>query len=52
MHADMHQHMKPKPAPQPEFVLENPPVKGAPGESKISWLLNAAKVRRYALDMA
>jgi len=44
--------MKPKPAPQPEFVLESPPVKSAGVEPKISSLLNAAKVRRYALDLA
>jgi hypothetical protein len=45
--------MKPKPAPQPEFFLESsPPVKGALSEPKISGLLNAAKVRRYALDLA
>jgi hypothetical protein len=44
--------MKPKPAPQPEFFLESPPVKSTQSEPKISGLLNAAKVRRYALDLA
>ena len=46
--------MKPKPAPQPEFILENSPPKGGPVESpsKIGGLLNAARVRKYALDLA
>ena len=49
---DIYPPMKPKPAPQPEFFLESPPLKGAQSGPKVSGLLNAAKVRRYALDLA
>jgi hypothetical protein len=45
--------MKPKPAPQPEFALEVVPPKNEKAEPKgTAYLLNPAKVRRYALDLA
>jgi hypothetical protein len=45
--------MKPKPAPQPEFSLEGLAPKTATEESHTTgYLLNPAKVRRYALDLA
>ncbi len=46
--------MKPKPAPQPEFSLEGLAPKSANEESPgtAGYLLNPAKVRRYALDLA
>jgi hypothetical protein len=45
--------MKPKPAPQPEFSLEALAPKSTPDEPKTAnYLVNPAKVRRYALDLA
>ena len=45
--------MKPKPAPQPEFSLEGLSPKTVPDDSRAAgYLLNPAKVRRYALDLA
>jgi hypothetical protein len=45
--------MKPKPAPQPEFSLEGLAPKNVTDESHTTdYLLNPAKVRRYALDLA
>jgi hypothetical protein len=45
--------MKPKPAPQPEFSLEGLAPKAVAVDSHTTgYLLNPAKVRQYALDLA